>query len=358
MESVITKDESDADKTVENEISEIIAQRMPSVVYIAILIAIGVFGNANVLFIFTKFFRQSTYRVFVRTLACVDLLVCVTHMPLEILYLLKPFGFYSEGVCKTYRYFVYFLNYLSILLLVIIAVERYIRICTSLSGWRMSTKISNICSLIAAAIALVLAIPGVFTNGQHIVYIGNHTLVACEMDDENYETGLVIIYFAAVGIAYMVSTFVLVFAYTSIVRTIRNRQKNCVLEQPTVSSLANNLTRMSESTNELHLHVHQNNPESQIHLERTTRTLTIITAIFVIVHAPYFCLCITVSLDTSIKDNLEGVKLAMYEIGLRLYLINNVVNPMVYGFTDFRFQRACRSLYRKGQCKRQIGHGH
>ena len=212
-----------------------IHSKLPTVIYIGVLIVVGVFGNANVLFIFTKFFKHSTYRVFVRTLAMVDLIVCVSHMPLEILYLMEPFGFYSQGSCKTYRYFAYCVVYSSIFLILLIAIERYVKICLPLANVRLSTELSSKFTVVATVLAMIMAIPAIFTNGKHTITINNITFTTCNIDDKNYKHSYLLTVYSFIGLMYFGATLVLVFAYTSIIRTMRKRQMNKHIEQHNVS---------------------------------------------------------------------------------------------------------------------------
>ena len=150
----------------------------------------------------------------------------------------------------------------------------------------------------------------------------------------------------------MSMTFFLIFAYSSIVRIICKRRKRLILEQPPVSIVLTRMTRFADSKRDLSIHVHHSNREYHTNLIRTTRTLIILTVIFITVHVPFFSLCMVTALDPSFTDYSNDFHTTMYEIGYRLHMINNVINPFVYGFTDFRFQRAFRLLYGKCRYKR------
>ncbi|CAC5407130.1 GPR39 [Mytilus coruscus] len=228
-------------------------QQIPTVIYITVLIITGVIGNSTALFIFTKFYKESTYRVFVRSLSFVDLMVCITHMPLEIMYLLKLTWFYNEAACKTYRYFDYCLNYLSIVLIVLIAIERYLKICKPLSKWQISAKLSNKLSVLGILISAIAALPRIFTNGNHVIVVENVTLIACGVDHEDqYETVSFVIYFSIVGLMYVTVTVFLTFAYSSIIKTIFQRQNKLFRGQPSMHlfTIVNNIRRSSDQNNE------------------------------------------------------------------------------------------------------------
>ncbi|CAG2188238.1 GNRHR [Mytilus edulis] len=334
-------------------------QQIPTVIYILVLIITGVIGNSTALFIFTKFYKESTYRVFVRSLSFVDLMVCMTHMPLEIMYLLKLSWFYNEAACKTYRYFDYCLNYLSIVLIVLIAIERYLKICKPLSKWQISAKLSNKLSVLGILIAAVAALPRIFTNGNHVIVVENVTLIACGVDHEDqYETVSFVIYFSIVGLMYVSVTVFLTFAYSSIIKTIFQRQNNLFRGQPSkhLSTIVTNIRRSSDQNNEQETSFDQEIIQAKRASVRTTKTLFIITVTFVLAHMPFVIMSFVVGLDSSISANLKNPKLSLYQIGMRLYMVNNVINPIVYGLTDTRFQRAGRYIYQNCNCKKGIVH--
>lgn len=203
--------------------------------------------------------------------------------------------------------------------------------------------------------AVSASIPGLFTNGNHVVQLGNDTLIECGIDDDNNRT-FVVTYLSTVGIIFLSMTIVLIFAYSSIVRTIRKRRKRLIQEQPPVSIVLTRMTRSADSKRDPNIHVHHSNREYHTNLIRTTRTLIILTVIFITVHVPFFSLCMVTALNPSFTNYSNDLHTTTFEIGYRLHMINNVINPFVYGFTDFRIQRAFRLLYVKCRNKRQVGH--
>ncbi|XP_060589821.1 uncharacterized protein LOC132745009 [Ruditapes philippinarum] len=96
-------------------------------------------------------------------------------------------------------------------------------------------------------------------------------------------------------------------------------------------------------------------------LRRKTLIMFILTAVFIVTTVLYFCL-IGLMAD---HESLFVKKLTMSEqtawfFFLRLYFINSVINPVLYGFLDPRFRRALwnmgiRITFAAGSLKRNIG---
>jgi hypothetical protein len=146
------------------------------IIFISVLILLGIMGNVHVIYIYYRFFTTSTYRIFVLSLAVIDMVSCVISMPFEIsdelnpymfqdeisdghpTYIpfrsyrilefvlifcrkytkpevfeisdeLNPYMFQDEIACKVFRFVNFTLAITTGLMLVVIASERYRRIC-------------------------------------------------------------------------------------------------------------------------------------------------------------------------------------------------------------------------------------
>lgn len=126
-------------------------RRLPVVIFILILMIIGVFGNLHVLYIYYRKFNVSTYRIFVLSLAAIDIISCCVSMPFEIADELNPYIFKAEIACKIFRFLNTCLAMATSLMLVVIASERYRRICKPY-GNQMTEKtitiLANWCCLL------------------------------------------------------------------------------------------------------------------------------------------------------------------------------------------------------------------
>ncbi|KAL3889954.1 hypothetical protein ACJMK2_002269 [Sinanodonta woodiana] len=74
---------------------------------------------------------------------------------------------------------------------------------------------------------------------------------------------------------------------------------------------------------------------------KTTYTMFTITALFILSYIPTFYVTIHGLIDEEFWDRSSENELVLYNILLRSYLINNMMNPVVYGFMDEKFRQEC-----------------
>lgn len=342
---------------------EAIRQRIPCIIFIGSLSVIGIIGNIHVLILFsTTNWKPSTYTVFVRALSIVDLMTCVVHMPIEILDLMIPYKFYSEVGCKLFRLNNAFLIMSSASILILIAMERHRRVCNPMKT-QMTVSVSKWMCVLAIFISLLISLPMYFLTGHHLVtlegHYGNVTGYMCFISDKVHGTIFLYSYLGFMIIIYIMTSLILVIAYVSISKVVFSRNakilrcqksKETLNDISTISGLDPNGSYHSEHLPSDLYHNCSLGFKHQLKSTtfKTTRPLIFITAIFITVFAPYMILNVVNSLDKNFKTNMNNIELTLYQIGVRLLLINNVSNPFVYGFTDARFKNGIKAVY----CKR------
>ena len=88
--------------------------------------------------------------------------------------------------------------------------------------------------------------------------------------------------------------------------------------------------------------------------EKNTRKITLmmmtITIVFIVTYLPFIAMSIIDSLIEDFWEDLYTHESVLYDLLLRLYLLNNVANPLIYGFWDDRFRREVIRLIRKLVC--------
>ena len=80
---------------------------------------------------------------------------------------------------------------------------------------------------------------------------------------------------------------------------------------------------------------------------KTTYTLLLITFLFILLFLPFVILIACISSIRSFKEHMNDIELILYQISVRLILINNVARPFVYGLTDERFRQKLNSCYKR-----------
>ncbi|XP_062598145.1 uncharacterized protein LOC134259567 [Saccostrea cucullata] len=150
--------------------SEEVLNRLPLLLVLSVLSAIGIIANTHVLFVFGTKIKRSTYRVFVLALGCIDMLGCMVSIPFQIIDETNPYTFNAPIACKIFRFFDTNLAIAAALMLVVIAAERFRKICRP-NGLQVTEK-RAIRSIIAVIIGSSIATsPALLIYGSHTVVI-------------------------------------------------------------------------------------------------------------------------------------------------------------------------------------------
>ncbi|CAG2229945.1 GPR10 [Mytilus edulis] len=82
--------------------------------------------------------------------------------------------------------------------------------------------------------------------------------------------------------------------------------------------------------------------------QRITKVLFTITLLFIFSFLPYIIILIVYSANPSYEESLTSTPLyPIYLIGLRLYLVNNVANSLLYISFDLKFRKHFLNIYKK-----------
>lgn len=120
---------------ISKEISRVL---LPNTVFLALCIFIGVLGNAIVVFVYTvRLGGEGEGRYFVPYLALVDAFSVSFSAGFNLSFNLFPVNYNDETLCKCGWFLGYLTTVMSVLLLPVIAVQRYLKICKPL-GRQMS----------------------------------------------------------------------------------------------------------------------------------------------------------------------------------------------------------------------------
>ena len=195
----------------------------PVVIYLVLIILTGIVGNIHVLLVFSrKYKKNSTYRIFVLFLACIDLIVCVVCIPFDTLNFLFLF-IIPEEICKVMQYISSSFTVSSVFILVIIAIERYRRVCYPLAR-QCTTKCAKKLCMAAVLISIVICLPNIWITGVIYVYVNDNTRASKCMTPLNmFGTPLHIAFTAFFAAIFCISTVALMFIYVIIRRRIKNR---------------------------------------------------------------------------------------------------------------------------------------
>lgn len=86
------------------------------------------------------------------------------------------------------------------------------------------------------------------------------------------------------------------------------------------------------------------NKGPSLRTKQVTFMLFIITVVFVLSFIPHLVLMVINAMNPLFVKDMSPVGIAFYHIFLRSFVINNMANPIIYGFCDKKFRTECTDL--------------
>jgi hypothetical protein len=71
-----------------------------------------------------------------------------------------------------------------------------------------------------------------------------------------------------------------------------------------------------------------------------------ITIVFVVSFLPHLALMVLTAVDEHFWASLSESEAVLCDLLLRSYFINNMANPIIYGFLDIKFRIECTMLFK------------
>lgn len=208
--------------TVEELNEKLFVLHIPALMFVTISMVIGIIGNLLVVYIYKRNYRRTNHRYFILFLASIDLLACCTGLPFLIASLRLPYMMSSAIVCKVLRYCHYLANNSSGLLLVVISVERYRRICRPFNVQWSPRQILYLC-IATVVVSALIAIPAPIFFGKSVIDtgIGNITGYQCYIDERFKGTHMMEVYNEILMSETVICIFLFIVLYVFIIRKVR-----------------------------------------------------------------------------------------------------------------------------------------
>lgn len=377
--------------------SELAKLLIPNSFILTLYLLCGITGNILVIVVYTfKMKKHTEDRYFIPALAVSDLSACIVCASFGILLNMMQAQFTNNSLCKAYWFFAAFTTYMSILLLTIIAIHRYLKVCRPLRA-QMSLFWKRVALLLALVLSILLGCPTSLLYGtvEFSNASGNLTGRRCSRMKDVNKTGSTI-YSGVVGLVLLSTITVLVVCYGKVGRTIfvhfkhmsksalsKNVQKG---QSPSSSDLRSCDTSATHSTDLLTI-----NPElSSVSIKQELNTdnsgietsdtnviakgktakikvktdkvsldageknrsimykfslmFMVITIVFLICYLPKVILMVMEGRNPKFWENFSSGQRAGVLFVYRFYIVNNVVNPFIYTFMDMKFRQEAINL--------------
>ncbi|KAL3880556.1 hypothetical protein ACJMK2_032787 [Sinanodonta woodiana] len=290
---------------------------IPVLVLSVFTMTVGTLGNCLVLYIFKFKYRQSNHRYFIICLAACDLTGSLIGIPFLIAEMTLTY-FYGTTVCKISRYLSHFLGFCSACIIMIIAIERYLKICKA-NGKQMSSNMARRFNL---------------------------KVSKCHYQDTYKDTFFPLMYQAFLLLWFILAMITTCACYAQIACRFRTRNaaQNIICQCVRIKNSLDSLDTSSGRCNQLALKgTVINKSKSEIKAYRLAKMLFIVAAVYLCSYIPYF----GASLDniTEKKFLRSLVERASILVCLKSFLINYFANPIVYGLLDRAFRAECQNLF-------------
>jgi len=215
----------------------------PVIIYLLVLMLIGIFGNIVVLTVYFKKFKPSTTRLFILTLATFDLLTCSLSIPGVIVELRFHYTFFFPALCKIFRASRMYFVLVSLLTLIIVAVDRFKKVCRPLKP-QYTIRSAGYAILATNIVAASLTVLGAVVGGNRSVPTDKEGVEGsnCSYDDDFIGKPITKIYSGILFLIFIVSVILLVVLYSLIGRQVWKHSRfrfNPAKAEPSSSSSQN-----------------------------------------------------------------------------------------------------------------------
>lgn len=338
----------------------------------ALTLAVGVVGNALVLFIYLKKFKTySEGRFLISVLAAVDAIATIVNCSYHINDTMLMLRFNGDIECKMTWFLGLIATLTSAFVLLLIAIDRYLKVCKPFGGQlTMRRKKMALCACVL--ISLILSAPSILFRGTATIESKEDSLVGkiCTSVSSGLPT-ISLAYFALLLFflgAGVMTLSVLYFLICFMNHKFDSRGKSTTTENnyksQSDSNSTTNQTRFYVSeddvseNNELELKSLQTEdattPTLKMHSSKRMAPRTRLTLVFLIMTITYTIAYIpktVILILNTVNPNFFFTDME-YGLTLRLlrcsYILCYIASPFIYGLMDKRFQPELKKLC----CKR------
>ncbi|XP_060581917.1 cholecystokinin receptor type A-like [Ruditapes philippinarum] len=365
---------------------------LPVTVFICVEACVGFFGNIAILVVYSKHYRQVNFKNFVLALAFVDLVSCCTALPGEVFSHQNWYDYKYTWVCKVKSYFNAYTALASASILLILAIDRYRKVCHP-CAWQIpfhvAFKLCVCCLVISAIVSTPLLL---FWGTQTYLYDfkgENVTVSVCEKSGDYAETMYPLLFITG---AFLVPISIMIVVLMTLNFTIACRLFGGSIrtEKPTISEKQSSkrtiqmqelstdiLSTDEEFTDDLKgdpeksakvstiktpsEQKNRNSPRkrrrrrpeiggsSKFQRKHKTMIMLILTSIFAVTMATYIIFISFVAKPNGILKEMSDSTKPVFFFFWRLYFVNSVVNPILYGFMDPGFRSGFKYYMQRGK---------
>ncbi|CAC5396147.1 CCKAR [Mytilus coruscus] len=334
-------------------------------VLLIVYILLGLIGNTLVMIVYKYKMKQNVDdRYFIPWLALLDLLACTFRCSFEFARKMNPVNFRGSMLCKLCWIPVNITAFSSMILLFVIALHRYLKVCRPF-GKQMTLSGKRVALGLTLGISLIPSIALTVYNEEVKVYNSelNVTGFVCEIDINGIDAGFIVfIVFATVFIIVIMGGLLLlnILIGRQIYKQLHVRMRMTRVDQSafngaTTSHVTDQLPPVSGHLNEdtskaTNLFQHQNAVKKE-NISHTFSYMFMMVAIaFFLSYIPQFIILFMSLGSDNFWIDKSRAELSLLAIIREMNVLNNIVNPVIYGYYDKTFREKSIHLLRCNTC--------
>ncbi|XP_052103544.1 cholecystokinin receptor-like [Mytilus californianus] len=353
---------------------------IPNDVVLSLYLILGTIGNITVILVYVfKMKVKRDDRFFIPVLASVDFIACLVGASFAFAWNIIPVKFNNGIVCEVLWFVSQGVTIISAVLLIIIAVQRYLKVCKP--SFIFTQKMKYFCTILAFCFGFAFSVPIFFYYGSVEIYnpMLNVTGFWCGQKRQNIEH--VIIFDISAVIVAVIASIVLIILYILIGKAIyrkfiifqqsvkqgkytKNQRSSVELESVLAVDKDNENESSRSRANSIEDLVECDTYRRKVkrgsadtldqgrfftigqhfRTHRYSYMFMTITALFIIAYSPRVTLMLLESIDPNFW-NKPNEAIAGFLFLYRMYLLNHAVNPFIYTFFDTRFRKAVSEIF-------------
>ncbi|XP_069105953.1 5-hydroxytryptamine receptor 1D-like [Argopecten irradians] len=353
--------------------SEMAQKLLPVTLYVYVLMCFGLIGNSVVVYVYLFTWKSTTVKYFIGYLATLDLITSGVCMPLDIVMLTNPITTNSSALCRILRFSRAVTSIAEGFMLVVIAVDRYLRVCKYKKKQISNTTAKKLC-FVSVPVSLSLSWPALFVFGNFDRSSDPILQTSCSTVQHLRGTFYPHLYYIMMCLIFVIVSVSLFVLYISVgVKLCRLRPdsklsaskamaehfRQAQLDFSTDGSRSSTLRGEDRNTRKaiarkssfvdlskvsVNLNSMRKRSTRIMKRQKTSLTLFLITAVEFISFLPYVTLVVCVSVIPNFQDGMSEPQQVWYNIGLLSYFLGNALNPLIYGFFSGNFRRKCMEI--------------
>ncbi|XP_041362304.1 orexin receptor type 2-like [Gigantopelta aegis] len=291
---------------------------------------VGITGNSLVLYVQHFKCKRTTFSLFVKWLACLDLFNCLTTIPLDITIKTVPdlISINMVAACKISHYSAYATSMSSGMILFFIAVQRYKKVCRPFKD-AINIGTARILCLVAIAVGAGISSLTIFVSGPEAVEVvhGNGTFrtIVCRADEKTKGSPMAVAFTVILYAAFSAVLLSVVVLYCQ----LRSRLLLQVKIRQDYQEVA--AKTCGQPTSPMCDHV--------------TKIFFIVTLVFIFSYIPHlieYAVFVGTKHTRSVYGTTERILL---DFAYNSPYINNIANPIIYSFLSTEFKENCKELF-------------